>query len=216
MGCHIKRVKRRRGIEKKRGLEGGEEKSGKKGPKIGQKQVGREVGVIVGIKKTIRETGELTLNSQKRQRTKNDKYQVWRHNLSPQLLSTFKSISRIICKMGHFYKRCQIQMDQRDNLSFRSNIYVQYIQIKFYFRSDRNIYYGNNFCVAVSRCDTTCQYQLLSSSLSRSSKYYETQITASIYAKNRNHTFETGIVNADYANGGCFCLYACAVCGIGK
>ena len=68
-----------------------------------------------------------------RQRTKNDKYQVWRHNLSPQLLSTFKSISRIICKMGHFYKRCQIQMDQRDNLSFRSNIYVQYIQIKFYF-----------------------------------------------------------------------------------
>ena len=35
--------------------------------------------------------------------------------------------------MGHFYKRCQIQMDQRDNLSFRSNIYVQYIQIKFYF-----------------------------------------------------------------------------------
>ena len=40
--------------------------------------------------------------------------------------------------------------------------------------------------------------------------------TASIYAKNRNHTFETGIVNADYANGGCFCLYACAVCGIGK
>ena len=156
------------------------------------------------------------MNSQKRQRTKNDKYQVWRHNLSPQLLSTFKSISRIICKMGHFYKRCQIQMDQRDNLSFRSNIYVQYIQIKFYFMSDRNIYYGNNFCVAVSRCDTTCQYQLLSSSLSRSSKYYETQITASIYAKNRNHTFETGIVNADYANGGCFCLYACAVCGIGK
>ena len=27
---------------------------------------------------------------------------------------------------------------------------------------------------------------------------------------------ETGIVNADYANGGCFCLYACAMCGIGK
>ena len=41
------------------------EKGTKKGPKIGQKQVGREVGVIVVIKKTIRETGELTLNSQK-------------------------------------------------------------------------------------------------------------------------------------------------------
>ena len=106
---------------------------------------------------------------------------MWRHNLPPQLLPTFKSISRIICKMGHFFKR--------DNLSFRSEIYVQYIQyiqIKFYF-TDRNIYYGNNLCVAVSRFDTTCQYQLLSSSLSHSPKYYNTQITASIYAKNSTH-----------------------------
>ena len=124
-----------------------------------------------------------------RQPTKNDKYQVWRHNLPPQLLPTFKSISRIICKMGHLFKRFQIQMGQRDNLSFRSEIYVQYIQyiqIKFYF-TDRNIYYGNNLCVAVSRFDTTCQYQLLSSSLSHSPKYYNTQITASIYAKNSTH-----------------------------
>ena len=44
---------------------GRRKKGAKKGPKIGQKQVGREVRVIVIIKKTIRETGELTLNSQK-------------------------------------------------------------------------------------------------------------------------------------------------------
>ena len=37
---------------------GRRKKGAKKVPKIGQKQVGREVGVIVVIKKTIRETGD--------------------------------------------------------------------------------------------------------------------------------------------------------------
>ena len=64
-GLSYQESEKEKGDREKRGLEGGEEKRGKKGPKIGQKQVGREVGVIVVIKKTIRETGELTLNSQK-------------------------------------------------------------------------------------------------------------------------------------------------------